>query len=55
MAVIGNVIRDGHELGVAEGPLLVDPVSSGTLDSKSQDPGARAGRRRLARPTVNSA
>lgn len=35
-AVVGNVIRDGHELGVAEGPLLVDPVSSGTLDSKSR-------------------
>ena len=34
-AVVGNVIRDGHELGVAEGLLLVDPVSSGTLDSKS--------------------
>lgn len=36
MAVIGNAIRDGHELGVAEGPLLVDPVSGGTLDSKSR-------------------
>ena len=36
MAVIGNTIRDGHELGVAEGPLLVDPVSGGTLDSKSK-------------------
>jgi len=36
MAVIGNVIRDGHELGVAQGPLLVDPVSQGTLDSKSR-------------------
>ncbi|MFM8414362.1 MAG: flagellar basal body P-ring protein FlgI [Planctomycetota bacterium] len=35
-AVVGNVIRDGHELGVAEGALLVDPVSSGTLDSKSR-------------------
>lgn len=35
-AVVGNVIRDGHELGVAEGPLLVDPVSTGTLDSKSR-------------------
>ena len=33
MAVIGNRIRDGHTLGLAEGPLLVDPVSSGTLDS----------------------
>jgi len=36
MAVIGNTIRDGHELGVATGPLLVDPVSGGTLDSKSK-------------------
>jgi flagellar basal body P-ring protein FlgI len=36
MAVIGNALRDGHELGVAEGPLLVDPVSGGTLDSKSK-------------------
>lgn len=36
MAVIGNTIRDGHELGIAEGPLLVDPVASGTLDSKSK-------------------
>jgi hypothetical protein len=36
MAVIGNTIRDGHELGVAAGPLLVDPVSGGTLDSKSK-------------------
>ncbi|MFM7243617.1 MAG: flagellar basal body P-ring protein FlgI, partial [Planctomycetaceae bacterium] len=36
MAVIGNAIRDGHELGIAEGPLLVDPVSGGTLDSKSR-------------------
>jgi len=36
MAVIGNTIRDGHELGVAKGPLLVDPVSSGTLDSKAR-------------------
>ncbi len=36
MAVIGNVIRDGHELGVAQGPLLVDPVSTGTLDSKAK-------------------
>jgi hypothetical protein len=35
-AVVGNTIRDGHELGVTEGPLLVDPVSSGTLDSKSR-------------------
>ena len=36
MAVIGNVIRDGHELGVALGPLLVDPVAEGTRDSKSR-------------------
>ena len=36
MAVIGNTIRDGHELGVAGGPLLIDPVSGGTLDSKSK-------------------
>ncbi|MCE9632541.1 MAG: HEAT repeat domain-containing protein [Planctomycetia bacterium] len=36
MAVIGNTIRDGHELGIAAGPLLVDPVSGGTLDSKSK-------------------
>jgi hypothetical protein len=36
MAVIGNTIRDGHELGIAKGPLLVDPVASGTLDSKSK-------------------
>ena len=33
MAVLGNRVRDGHVLGLAEGPLLVDPVSSGTLDS----------------------
>ena len=36
MAVIGNTVRDGHELGIAKGPLLVDPVASGTLDSKSK-------------------
>ena len=36
MAVVGNMIRDGHELGVTQGPLLVDPVSSGTLDSKAK-------------------
>ena len=36
MALIGNVIRDGHELGVAVGPLLVDPVAGGTRDSKSR-------------------
>ncbi len=35
MAVIGNRIRDGHTLGIAEGSLLVDPVSSGTADSVS--------------------
>ena len=33
MAVLGNRVRDGHVLGIAEGPLLVDPVSQGTLDS----------------------
>ena len=33
MAVLGNRIRDGHTLGVAEGPLLVDPVSAGAVDS----------------------
>ena len=33
MAILGNRIRDGHTLGLAEGPMLVDPVSSGTLDS----------------------
>jgi flagellar basal body P-ring protein FlgI len=36
MAVLGSRIRDGHVTGVAEGPLLVDPVSVGTLDSKSK-------------------
>ncbi|MFM9059952.1 MAG: flagellar basal body P-ring protein FlgI [Planctomycetaceae bacterium] len=36
MAVLGNVIRDGHELGVTMGPLLVDPVAEGTRDSKSK-------------------
>jgi hypothetical protein len=36
MAVINNTIRDGHELGVGEGPLLVDPVAEGTRDSKSK-------------------
>jgi flagellar basal body P-ring protein FlgI len=36
MAVIGNTIRDGHELGIAVGPVLVDPVANGTLDSKSK-------------------
>ena len=33
MAVLGNKVRDGHVLGLAEGPLLVDPVSAGTADS----------------------
>ena len=33
MKVLGNRIRDGHTLGIAEGPLLVDPVSGGTRDS----------------------
>lgn len=33
-AVIGSTIRDGHELGVAAGPLLVDPVSGGNRDAK---------------------
>jgi flagellar basal body P-ring protein FlgI len=36
MAVLGSRIRDGHVLGVAEGPLLVDPVSAGTLDPVSK-------------------
>ncbi len=36
MAILGNRVHDGHVLGVAEGPLLVDPVSGGTLDSKSK-------------------
>lgn len=36
MVVIGNTVRDGHDMGVAAGPLLVDPVASGTLDSKSR-------------------
>ncbi|MFM8633649.1 MAG: flagellar basal body P-ring protein FlgI [Planctomycetia bacterium] len=36
MAVLGSRIRDGHVLGIVEGPLLVDPVSTGTLDSKSK-------------------
>jgi len=33
LAVLGNRVRDGHVLGLAEGPLLVDPVSQGTLDA----------------------
>jgi hypothetical protein len=36
MAILGQRVRDGHVLGMAEGPLLVDPVSGGTLDSKSK-------------------
>jgi hypothetical protein len=36
MAVVGNTLRDGHELGIAKGQLLVDPVATGTLDSKSK-------------------
>jgi hypothetical protein len=36
MAVLGNTIRDGHELGLATGPVLVDPVADGTRDSKSK-------------------
>ncbi|MFM7249315.1 MAG: flagellar basal body P-ring protein FlgI [Planctomycetaceae bacterium] len=36
MAVLGNRVRDGHVRAVAEGALLVDPVSGGTLDSKSR-------------------
>ena len=36
MAILGQRVRDGHVLGDAEGPLLVDPVSGGTLDSKSK-------------------
>jgi hypothetical protein len=35
-AVIGHTIRDGHELGIAAGPLLVDPVTEGTHDAKSK-------------------
>jgi flagellar basal body P-ring protein FlgI len=36
MAILGQRVRDGHVLGDAEGPLLDDPVSGGTLDSKSK-------------------
>ena len=36
MAVLGSRVRDGHVLGIAEGPLLVDPVSTGTLDPVSK-------------------
>ncbi|NQW49173.1 MAG: flagellar basal body P-ring protein FlgI [Planctomycetes bacterium] len=36
MAVLGSRVRDGHVQGVSEGPLLVDPVSIGTLDPVSK-------------------
>ena len=36
MAVLGSRIRDGHVLGIGAGPLLVDPVSTGTLDPVSR-------------------
>ena len=36
MAVLGNAVREGRMLGMAEGPLLVDPVTNGTLDSVSR-------------------
>jgi len=36
MAVLGNRVRDGRVLGLAEGPLLVDPVAGGTLDPLSR-------------------
>jgi hypothetical protein len=36
MAIVDNTIRDGHELGIAVGPVLVDPVAEGTRDSKSK-------------------
>ena len=36
MAVLGNTIRDGHELGIVEGAVLVDPATEATRDSKSQ-------------------
>ena len=36
MAVLGSKVREGKVNGIAEGPLLVDPVSGGTLDSKSK-------------------
>jgi hypothetical protein len=35
MAVLDR-IRDGHVVAVAEGPMLVDPVTSGSLDAKSK-------------------
>ena len=36
LAVLGNAVREGRVLGLAEGPLLVDPVTNGTLDSVSR-------------------
>jgi len=36
MAIVANTIRDGHELGLASGPVLVDPVADGTRDSRSR-------------------
>jgi HEAT repeat protein len=36
MAMLGNTVREGRVLGIAEGPLLVDPVANGTLDSVSK-------------------
>jgi hypothetical protein len=36
MAVLGNAVREGRMLAMAEGPLLVDPVTNGTLDSVSR-------------------
>jgi hypothetical protein len=36
LAVLGNAVREGRVLGVVEGPLLVDPVANGTLDSVSR-------------------
>ena len=36
LAVLGNAVREGRALGIAEGPLLVDPVTNGTLDSVSR-------------------
>jgi hypothetical protein len=34
-ALLGNRVRDGHVLAMAEGPVLVDPVSEGTRDGVS--------------------
>jgi HEAT repeat protein len=36
LAVLGNAVREGRVLGMVEGPLLVDPVTNGTLDSVSR-------------------